>query len=92
MDDKENEIDFNLLSEEIAKNTLRSLLEDAYQKEITKKKLEHIIVGIDPNSMQAVETFYLLDRDHQANMKKLQPKEPTKPFTWKHPWEKNKEK
>ena len=90
MDDNENEIDFDQLSQEIAKDTLRELLETSYANEVARKKLEHILVGVDPNSLQAVQAFYLLDRDHKENMKKLAPKEPSKPFTWRHSWEKEK--
>lgn len=56
----------------VTRQALKKLIEDSHRREVERKKIEYKILGLDPeNSPQAIETFYILQRDHDAALKKL---------------------
>jgi len=67
---------------EIALATLRSLEQQKYEKDIERKKIEHIIVGA--NQMQAAEDLYRMHLEHERIMERFAP-QPQNEIYWREP-------
>ena len=103
MDDNPNEFDFDQLADEVVRDTLRAILLDSHEAEMSKLRIRLSIMGIDPEGPQGITEIYQAQLKHENDMRNLapkqihelpwakpteqQPEQPKPPFTWKHSWE-----
>ena len=67
---------------EIALATLRSLEQKKYEKDIERKKIEHIIVGA--NEFQKAEDLFRMKLDHDRIMSRFE-SQPQNEIYWREP-------